>query len=347
MRIQKFEAENNAQVLRLVKKEFGESAVIMSSKNTPNGVEVVAADRLPDKEIVDVEKNQADSMRNIEKELFLLRNLLQDNMVSLYWESEKQKDPQKSSVINKLLESSYIQEAIELLVQTKLDSSFEVNINNLKQKILNLLSPKKSFDIFKKGIYSFYGLPGVGKTTVVAKIASQHVMRYGSDDIAIISLDESYVGYSEKIKKYCEMLDVPIKSVEKNESDLKNAIYEFRNKNLILIDAGIDKFSVIESIINIPVISANLQANNILEQYDENLNIILTKVDLTKSLGEIISTMLVSKLSLLLYTKGQDVVKDILYKLDGNIVDLSLTNNLVKKNIARKYTKGILDEQKC
>jgi len=56
------------------------------------------------------------------------------------------------------------------------------------------------------GVFALVGPTGAGKTTTIAKLASRWSMRYGSDDLALVSTDSYRIGAREQLMTYARIL---------------------------------------------------------------------------------------------------------------------------------------------
>jgi len=87
----------------------------------------------------------------------------------------------------------------------------------------------------RRRIMAFVGPTGVGKTTTVAKVASQ--ARLAGKRVALITVDTCRAAAVEQLARYADVLDAPLKVV-KEPSDLTLAIDEFSSYDVILVDTN-------------------------------------------------------------------------------------------------------------
>jgi len=85
------------------------------------------------------------------------------------------------------------------------------------------------------GIAALVGPTGVGKTTTIAKMASRYAMRFGANEIALISADAHRVGGQEHLSTFANILGVNVYPAE-DITALENLIDQLSDKRLVLID---------------------------------------------------------------------------------------------------------------
>ncbi len=84
-------------------------------------------------------------------------------------------------------------------------------------------------------VHVFVGPPGVGKTTTIAKIASNEILQY-QRKVGLITVDTYRIGAIEQLKTYASILNVPIKVVH-NAEELKQALKELEDCDRIIVDS--------------------------------------------------------------------------------------------------------------
>jgi len=176
------------------------------------------------------------------------------------------------------------------------------------------------------GIYAFVGLSGVGKTTTIAKLASQAALKYGKDEVALITLDHNRIGSKEQMKLFGMMLGVNVVNAS-NTAELRDRLCEVEHKRVVLIDtAGVslrnDSLRVnCEALksshlkLNVVLaLSANSQSagnDKICQDVDDLVcGTIITKLDEAMVLGGLISTLRNSGLGLIGVSCGQEIPND-------------------------------------
>ncbi len=84
---------------------------------------------------------------------------------------------------------------------------------------------------------AFVGPTGVGKTTGIAKLAARWVMRHGSRDIALVSLDGTRFGAHEQLRVLGRLLGVECFALDE-VSDLSQLLKRLPRHRLVLIDTA-------------------------------------------------------------------------------------------------------------
>jgi flagellar biosynthesis protein FlhF len=87
------------------------------------------------------------------------------------------------------------------------------------------------------GVIALVGPAGMGKTTTLAKLAARYVLKYGSQNIALVSMDSYRIGAQEQIKTLGRILDVPVTLVDPTQS-LTQALAPLARKRVVLIDTA-------------------------------------------------------------------------------------------------------------
>lgn len=360
------------QAMALVKEEHGEDAVILSTKDVADGVEIVAAldpeanayqqqnsktasraagasyknyaepVRSPDFSKPQNETpssthsqytppanpvNDSQDLSHLASEISSVKAMLENQLSSLAWGQTEQSDPYKVQLIKKLVQLGIGWDLSEKKVGAlKIVNSLSwgLILDELESEI-----PIDDNDILEKGgIVALVGPTGVGKTTTIAKIASRFVMRNGTEDIAIISTDSYKIGAQAQLKHFADMINVPV-HVANNHGELQALLTSLRMKKLVLIDtAGMSQRDLQLSqqitsahngdslVRNYLVVSAATQRtvlNDIVKSFSQVVlqGCILTKVDETLQLGNVLTVLIEKQLPIAYMSNGQRVPEDL------------------------------------
>lgn len=184
----------------------------------------------------------------------------------------------------------------------------------------------------KPRVILLVGPTGVGKTTTVAKIAASYslgaIKKLGPLDVHVISIDNYRIGAKEQIEKYCGLMKVPFSYVEET-ADFRKLMDTYQDTDIIVIDTigksprdyekiaemrklldGAGKISDIHLAMSATTKASDMR--EIMQQYETfgYMSIIMTKLDETAHVGNIISILDEKKKSLAYITMGQRVPND-------------------------------------
>lgn len=178
------------------------------------------------------------------------------------------------------------------------------------------------------GIIALMGATGVGKSTTIAKLATQYVLRQGCETITLISTDYYKMGAHEQFALLKKILNVECFTVN-TPHELKSLLETLSAKPLILIDtAGIgmrdqarlknqlEILQVGERIEYIVTLAANseqqaLQETLALFATCTPLAAILTKVDECMNPGPVMSVLMNATVPLAYISEGQRIPYDL------------------------------------
>jgi flagellar biosynthesis protein FlhF len=239
----------------------------------------------------------------------------------------------------------------------------DVNQSNAWPHMLDLL--KEQLDttsneiIARGGVYSLVGPTGVGKTTTIAKLAACYAKIHGADKVGLITTDSFRIGALEQLATYAKILGCPLKQA-KTAEELSDAIYQMRNKKLVLIDtAGMSQRDVklteklnqllTHSRVNIKnylVLSATAQMSVLQESVQHFKTIplsgcIFTKIDESLSLGELMSVAIHNRLPIGYLTNGQRVPEDIRVANSEKIVQKANQLFELKQKVTKRNNKVV------
>lgn len=295
---------------------------------------------------------------SIEKKLDTLHNLLADqikkneddklrNDTVIHNAKEQDSDESKENgnikylrmVYNKLIESEVDEEVANIIIED-IDASMkkEANIDNIisaiyQKIILKLGEPEVVNTENGKTVVFFLGPTGVGKTTTIAKLASEFKLNRGIQ-VAMITADTYRIAAVEQLNTYAGILDVPV-SVIFSPDELIDAINKYSEYDLILVDTAgrshrnTEQLSEVKQLItatqeaglgvNIEkylVLSATTKYKdllNITEAYNDidNFRLLFTKLDETNAYGNILNIRVHTGAPLSYVTSGQAVPEDI------------------------------------
>ena len=189
-------------------------------------------------------------------------------------------------------------------------------------------------------VVAFIGTTGVGKTTTLAKVAAHFVLEQNLKG-ALITADTYRISAVEQLKKYAEILGLPVEVVY-SAADLKKAITRHRSKDFILVDtAGRSQYNEyqmdeLKSLLSAHprmekhlVVSATTKeqdAAQIMERFSacKPDRIIFTKTDETRTVGMVLNLLAQRELPLSFLSNGQSVPDDIIPATAERLAELLL-----------------------
>ncbi len=193
-----------------------------------------------------------------------------------------------------------------------------------------------------KKVIMFVGPTGVGKTTTMAKLGALYSLRKGKK-VVFITIDNYRIAATEQLKKYAEIMKIPIHAVN-DQKDFKDIISR-EKADIIMIDTSgrshKNSVKILEmkeftdqvdyDFEKVLCVSANIKKadlNEIFRSFDViDLNsIIITKVDETSFVGNVIDIADKYNKPISYYTNGQEVPNDIEVADSDKIVDMMFGN---------------------
>lgn len=343
---------------RIFKKDFVEITAALEEKENQSQ-SLVIDNRQPSKDVPDFAAINALTEATIEKKLDTLHSLLADQIKkneddklraensALQKKNDEESDELRENsnikylrmVYNKLIESE-VDERLANVIIEDIDSSLkkEANIDNIisavYQKIILKLGEPAAIDTENgRTVVFFLGPTGVGKTTTIAKLASEFKINKGLS-VAMITADTYRIAAVEQLNTYAGILDVPV-SVIFTPEELVEAIKKYSEYDLIFVDTAgrshrnTEQLGELEELlmttenagldVNIDkflVLSATTKYRDLLNITDaykdiKDVRLLFTKLDETNAYGNILNIRAHTGAPLSYVTSGQAVPEDI------------------------------------
>jgi flagellar biosynthesis protein FlhF len=181
---------------------------------------------------------------------------------------------------------------------------------------------------FKRKFVNVIGPTGVGKTTTLAKVAAECVLKH-QKKVAFITTDTYRIAAIEQLKTYAKILDVPIE-VCYNMEDFKAAAEKFKEFDLVFIDTAgrnfrnqkyvsdlkdaIDFNNDMETFLVLALTSKQKDMEEIRRQFSliHIDKFIFTKLDETSVYGSMLNMAEKFSTGIAYITNGQDVPDDLI-----------------------------------
>lgn len=187
------------------------------------------------------------------------------------------------------------------------------------------------------------GSTGVGKTTNLAKLAAHFAVREQAR-VALITSDTYRVAAVDQLRVYANIIGLPLR-IANDPKDAINALQEFRDYDLVLMDtAGGSQFNL-EQITELKAMLTGVQPDEVLlvlsaatplEDLRNAVNnfrclgpsaLLFTKLDETRQYGAMFSAALEAELPFAYFSTGQNVPEDLQPATPGHIAKLLTEKN--------------------
>lgn len=273
-----------------------------------------------------VDPRAFDSMRF---ELNGLRELLEVQLGSLAWNQLQGSRPQQANLWRRLqrigLSGPLSRDLLELI--TEIEEPRQAWRMLLAHLARMIVTPEIE-PLEEGGVIAMVGPAGMGKTTTLAKLAARYVLKYGAQNIALVSMDSFRIGAQEQLKTLGRILNVSVTHVDPGQS-LAQALDPLLRKRVVLIDtAGLQASDPalrmqLESLAgrgikskNYLVLATTSQKQVLTAAYHSYkrcglAGCILTKLDETASLGEVLSLAISHELPVAYLTDGPRIPDDL------------------------------------
>ncbi len=362
MIIKRFEAENMTKALEEVKAVLGEDAVILHTrrrqKRDAKGavisyIEVMAAVD-PDKDIESskssigtkdrkiISSNKNIGIDEIVGQINELKRLVENLAISFSSINSPNSFNQiydnkviPLGLLDSVLNSLGLPPEIKRRIAISYLSKYKVGENTDRITIirwlynygLSLVNVVKDKDFKPPMWWAFIGPTGVGKTTTLAKLAANLVIRKGKKGV-LVSTDTYRLAGIDQLRRYAKLIDIPFE-VAQDPLDLARIFSANKDKDFIFVDTtgrspwdSKHRQELGRFFDAIPELSAQVLLCATLKHEDlvrtiklyKDLPVsgwILSKIDETKSYGVLSTPVLGLRLPISYLTTGQRVPEDI------------------------------------
>lgn len=273
-----------------------------------------------------VDPRAFDSMRF---ELNSLRELMEVQLGSLAWNQLQGSRPAQANLWRRLqrigLSGPLSRDLLELI--TEIEEPRQA-WRMLLAHLARMIATPEIEPLEEGGVIAMVGPAGMGKTTTLAKLAARYVLKYGAQNIALVSMDSYRIGAQEQLKTLGRILNVSVTHVDPGQS-LVQALDPLLRKRVVLIDtAGLQASDPalrmqLESLAgrgikskNYLVLATTSQKQVLTAAYHSYkrcglAGCILTKLDETASLGEVLSLAISHELPVAYLTDGPRIPDDL------------------------------------
>jgi len=260
MRIKRFVADNMRQAMNMVRAELGDDAVIMSTRQLDDSVEVTAAmdteqpvrSSTPET-MASSERSQfsaqpyaapsssavtQNDMSQMYHELKQMRAMMEQQLSGFAWQQVQVQDPAKVSLLKRLSSMGLGWDLCRSLVDTtQMSGDIEADWRALQAGLLANMPAMHDGLLEMGGVIALVGPTGVGKTTTIAKLAARYALRYGTTDCAMITLDTYKIGAQEQLKIFADLIGVPLHTAS-TPGEFFRLLDRLSLKKLVLVDTA-------------------------------------------------------------------------------------------------------------
>ena len=273
-----------------------------------------------------IDRRVFDSMRS---ELNGLRELLEVQLGSLAWNQLQGAKPAQANLWRRLQRIGLSGPlSRDLLAQVAEIEEPRQAWRMLLAHLARMITTPEIEPLEEGGVIAMVGPAGMGKTTTLAKLAARYVLKYGAQHIALVSMDSFRIGAQEQLKTLGRILNVPVTHVAPGQS-LGQTLEPLVRKRVVLIDtAGLQASDPalrlqLESLAARGIKARNylvlattsqkqvLQAAYLSYKRCGLAGCILTKLDETACLGEVLSLAISNDLPVAYLTDGPRIPDDL------------------------------------
>jgi flagellar biosynthesis protein FlhF len=198
----------------------------------------------------------------------------------------------------------------------------------------------------KPRIVAFVGPTGTGKTTTIAKLATDFLLNLDKK-VSVLTIDTKRVDAVGQLKSYCRIVNIPL-HIAYSPDELPSIMPKLINSDITLVDTPglgpLDRQQMIEMVeflqrlvpqevhLTISVTTSLSEMTRIFEHFGlmKPNRMLFTKLDEIENYGTMFSFALLSKKPLSYVTFGQNVPGDF---------SLAETESLLRKNFERKTVR--------
>ncbi|MCZ6557948.1 MAG: flagellar biosynthesis protein FlhF [SAR324 cluster bacterium] len=218
-------------------------------------------------------------------------------------------------------------------------SYVKIFLARMLMKIINTTNGIQA-DGDQQKVVALVGPTGVGKTTTVAKLASEQLLKHRRK-VALITIDTFRIAAVEQLKVYAKIMGVPV-SVVQSKGELRQAIDRNAGADVIFVDTGgrsqrddlqmseiYKLFGDAENIDILLTLSATTKDADLTEitrRFNEIplSGVVFTKLDESTAFGSMFNHAIRFKMPIAYLTTGQKVPEDMELATRERLVDLML-----------------------
>jgi flagellar biosynthesis protein FlhF len=304
-----------------VKEEMSSSNEPLRSQNQSTSVAVLN------------KENENEEKEGLIKELSEMKQMMRKLL--MHKEQFKSLPLPLKSVAQKLLDQEVDEDIVSKMVLHLIDEYDDISSlsevvvsDHAKEYIANFFKGStKNTTLEDKKLIHFVGPTGVGKTTTIAKLAADYLLKQ-KKRVGLITSDTYRIAAVEQLRTYANILNIPLEVVS-SPGEMKRAIESLQAYDLILMDTAGRNYrndlyvSELNSLLKQQKNSETILVLSLTSKYSDMVTIaeqfkkvkidkvLFTKADETQSYGAIVNLANQFSLELSFLTYGQNVPEDI------------------------------------
>jgi flagellar biosynthesis protein FlhF len=276
-----------------------------------------------------------------------LREMLEAQLGNMAWGQINQQQPRQASLWRRLTQLGLPAELSQKLLRLVAD---EPNTRQAWRMLLAHLShsiPVIRDELIEEGgVIALVGPTGSGKTTTLGKLAARYVLKHGSQHVALVTMDTYRIGAHEQLRTLGRILNVPVRVVDE-QNGLADVLKEFSGKRLVLLDTAglqaqdphlqgqLSQLAALGTNVSKLLVLAATSQYQVLKAAYHTYKVcgldgcVITKVDESATLGEVLGLAMQQGLPVAYLADGQRIPDDISRAVGHQLVSraVSLAGN--------------------
>ena len=218
-------------------------------------------------------------------------------------------------------------------------SYVKIFLARMLMKIINTTNGIQA-DPDQQKVVALVGPTGVGKTTTVAKLASEQLLKHHKR-VALITIDTFRIAAVEQLKVYAKIMGVPV-TVVQSKAELRQAIDNHADADVIFVDTGgrsqrddlqmseiyklFGDAQGVDILLTLSATTKDADLTEITRRFNEIplSGVVFTKLDESSTFGSLFNHAIRFKHPIAYLTTGQKVPEDIETATRERMVDLLL-----------------------
>ena len=301
----------------------------------------------PAPRVAEPEAESGSGLSAMRAEIAGLREMLEAQLGNMAWGQINQQQPRQASLWRRLTQLGLPAELSQKLLRLVAD---EPNTRQAWRMLLAHLShsiPVIRDELIEEGgVIALVGPTGSGKTTTLGKLAARYVLKHGSQHVALVTMDTYRIGAHEQLRTLGRILNVPVRVVDE-QNGLADVLKEFSGKRLVLLDTAglqaqdphlqgqLSQLAALGTNVSKLLVLAATSQYQVLKAAYHTYKVcgldgcVITKVDESATLGEVLGLAMQQGLPVAYLADGQRIPDDISRAVGHQLVSraVSLAGN--------------------